>query len=71
MRSKGMLIIVHALIWGLVIVAISWRLQGSGMFGDLIPILSSGAMFTMLVTVGHFASNKAKGSSSDPPASED
>jgi len=69
MRSKGMLIIVHALIWCLVSIGISLRLQGSGMFGDLIPILSSGAIFTMFVTVGHFAANKDKDSSNDPPSS--
>jgi len=68
MHSKGMLIIVHALIWGLASIAISWNLQGSGLFGDLIPILSIGAIFTMFVTVGHFAVNKDRNSSNDPPS---
>ena len=47
--KTGMLIIVNACIWGLVMITCSLALKGTGAFGEIQHILGGGAGGTMLL----------------------
>lgn len=48
-KRIGAFIIGNAIVWGLVMIAISLTLRGTGLMGKVLPILGGGAGFSVVI----------------------
>ena len=59
-NNPGVFIIANAIVWGAVMIGISMTLKGTDYYAKLVPILSVGAAFSVILLPGGLLIKKKK-----------
>lgn len=57
-KRVGTFIIGNAIVWGVVMIAISLTLRGTGLMGKVLPILGGGAGFSVVILSAYLVGKK-------------